>query len=67
MGSGSYDWDSSAFAAIKAKQETNGEQDKHPKLKWSEYASKGNPQREVPIKESHGQVAHLWGCQEECT
>jgi len=32
---------SSAFAVIKGRQEAKGEQNKHPKLKWSEYASGG--------------------------
>ena len=43
--SGHPDWnsrglwiESNAFAAIKKRQEAAGEQDKHPKLKWSEYA-----------------------------
>ena len=43
--SGHPDWnsrglwiESSAFATIKKRQEAAGEQDKHPKLKWSEYA-----------------------------
>jgi hypothetical protein len=33
--------DSSAFAAIKKRQDAAGEQYKHPKLKWSEYAKGG--------------------------
>ncbi len=33
--------ESSAFSAIKKRQESSGEQDKHPKLKWSEYAKGG--------------------------
>ena len=32
---------SSAFAVIKVRQEAKGDQNKHPKLKWSEYASGG--------------------------
>ena len=33
--------ESSAFAAIKKRQEATCEQEKHPKLKWSEYAKGG--------------------------
>ena len=32
---------SGAFAVIKKRQEAAGEQDKHPKLKWNEYAKGG--------------------------
>ena len=52
------DWNSrglwterSAFSAIKKKQEASGEQDKHPKLKWSEYTKGGTiPNARFPDK-----------------
>jgi hypothetical protein len=47
---------SSAFAAIRERQEAKGEQDKHLKLKWSQYTRGGTiANAKFPEKESHGQ------------